>query len=52
VSLSTHDLSGGSRDGPDDASDTGEEEDDDDVWGVRVRLEKGEQESCHQSTRE
>ena len=52
LSLSRHDLSGGSRDGPDEPSDTGEEEDDEDVWGVGVWLEQGEPESYYQSKNE
>ena len=42
LSLSRHDLSGGSRDGPDDAADTGKEEDGEDVPGVAVWLDQGE----------
>jgi hypothetical protein len=42
LSLSRHDLSGGSRDGPDDTADTGEDEDGKDVPGVAVWLDQGE----------
>jgi hypothetical protein len=52
LSLRRHDLSGRSRDGPDVSPDRGEEEDDDDVWGVEVWPDQNEQESCHQNTRQ